>query len=190
MSETFDRQPALRDLLGLIEMMLSRNSSIAGRSPHPRELKERPAIFDARMNCPDKEPASPAPSVKVCAWVTPVPSSFVVTARRRRCRQNRRISGRQGGEPQSSRRSITPIGIRTVKASFRLQHGRIRTVAQSPLVFPLATERPFEGFQPGVGPIQIRPVRPRHSPARFLNSGRRLHIRPKAPASSAAHPQR
>jgi len=76
MSETFDRQPALRDLLGLIEMMLSRNSSIAGRSPHPRELKERPAIFDARMNCPDKEPASPAPSVKVCAWVTPVPSSF------------------------------------------------------------------------------------------------------------------
>jgi hypothetical protein len=125
-------------------------------------LKGRPAIFDD-----SNEPASPARSLKICAWANAC--SFVICPWRDRPPPALSPESKNF-RPPGCRTSklpafILPIGIRTVKAlaTFGLQHGRVRrTVAQSGLAFPSNST----GFSLGVGPIQIQPVRARHSPGR------------------------
>jgi hypothetical protein len=106
-----------------------------------------------RMTCPDKGASFSRTILKdLRLGRTPVPSSFA------RDRPPPALSPESKNfRPPGCRTSklpafILPIGIRTVKAlaTFGLQHGRVRrTVAQSGLAFPSATELQFDRFQPG-----------------------------------------
>ena len=104
-----------------------------------------------RRKGPDEEPASPARSRKVCAWANGC-FHLPLSARRPALSPESKNFRPPGCRTSKLPAFILPIGIRTVKAlaTFGLQHGRVRrTVVQSGLAFPSATERQFDRFQPG-----------------------------------------